>query len=173
MACNLSDKASKEELSERLHAYFEKRKGKQPSTFVKKTVSETNSDNKNPKMDTGIDYGDDFDAEGFVDLEGDDIDVELQEADGKIREKFAARFPGKRKVESVPVNIFLSTLSNLEKKLNKSFSALNSEIEEREALDAAWLKPRSESDWTELSECYLVLSGKILWILKMKWKLMP
>ncbi|CAG8689834.1 22534_t:CDS:10, partial [Gigaspora margarita] len=78
---------SKEELSERLHAYFEKRK-----------VGETDGGNEKPKVDTGVDNGDDFDAEGFVDLEGDDIDAESQEADGKVRDEFAARFPGKGKI---------------------------------------------------------------------------
>ncbi|RIB20404.1 hypothetical protein C2G38_1195966 [Gigaspora rosea] len=157
VACNLSDKGSKEELSERLHAYFEKRKGKQPSTPSGKTVGETDGGNEKPKVDIGVDNGDDFDVEWFVDLEGDDIDAESQEADGKVRDEFASRFPGKGKVESVPVDIFLSALGNLEKKLDRSFSALHNEIEEGEVLDAAWpkvrlSKPRDQHEYDFLTK---------------------
>ncbi|RIB13402.1 hypothetical protein C2G38_2325923 [Gigaspora rosea] len=90
-------------------------------------------------------------------LEGDDIDAESQETDGKIREEFAARFLGKGKVESVPVDIFLSGLGNLEKKLDKSFTALHNEIEEGEVLDATWpkvrlLKPRDQHEYDFLTK---------------------
>lgn len=108
-------------------------------------------------MNTGVDNRDDFDVEAFVDLEGDNIDEESQEADGKIRDEFAARFPEKGKVESVPVDIFLSALGNLEKKLDKSFSALHTEIEEGEVLDAAWpkvrlSKPRDQHEYEFLTK---------------------
>ncbi|RIB27818.1 hypothetical protein C2G38_2159544 [Gigaspora rosea] len=81
--------------------------------------------NEKPKVDIGVDNWDDFDTEGFVNLEGDDIDAESQEADDKVRDELAACFLGKRKVESVPVDIFLSTLGNLEMKSadNEGWSA--------------------------------------------------
>ncbi|CAG8573429.1 11577_t:CDS:2 [Gigaspora margarita] len=120
-----------------------------PGAPAGKSVSETNGDNEKPKMDTGVDNGDDFDAEGFVDLKGNDIDAESQEADGKIKEEFAACFPGKGKVESVPVDIYFFGLGNLEKKLDKSFSALHTEIEEGEVLDAAWPKVRLSKPWDQ------------------------
>ncbi|RIB22590.1 hypothetical protein C2G38_2173594 [Gigaspora rosea] len=131
------------------------RKGKQPSAPAEKPVGETTANNEKTKVDAGADNGNNFDPEEFVDLEGDDIDAESQEADSKIREEFAARFPGKGKVESVPVDIFLSALGNLEKKLDKSFFALHNEIEEGEVLDAAWLKVRLSKLWDQYEYNFL------------------
>ncbi|CAG8767363.1 3085_t:CDS:2, partial [Dentiscutata erythropus] len=123
-ACGLSVEGNKEELGERLHSYFDKRKDKGPKAQLK---------GSNRGQEPGPKNADDRTGE-------DDLDEDSQEADNRIREEFAACFKEKEKVKSVPVNIFLSALSSIKRKMNRNFSALYREIEDRDGLDEAWLK---------------------------------
>ncbi|CAG8482955.1 12307_t:CDS:2 [Cetraspora pellucida] len=101
--CGLSDRGNKEDLGKRLHLFFEKRKGKQSEKSLEGASAEASS--------------------------RDNIYEESQEADKRIRDKIT-HYLEKKKEESVPINIFLSALGNLEKKIDKSFSALHLEIKE-------------------------------------------
>ncbi|CAG8633324.1 19805_t:CDS:2, partial [Cetraspora pellucida] len=116
-ACGFSVEGNKEELVERLHTYFDKRK------------------DKGPEEEEIVDVDSDDDGGGENEL-----DEDSQEADNRIREKFATHFQGKEKVSSVPVDVFLTALSSIERKMDKSFSALYREIEEGNLLEEAWPK---------------------------------
>ena len=78
-----------------------------------------------------------LDVDGGGEFE-DELDEDSQEADNRVREEFATRFRGKEKVSSVPVDVFLTALSSIERKMKKSFSALYREIEEGDLLEEAW-----------------------------------
>ncbi|CAG8520863.1 34490_t:CDS:2 [Racocetra persica] len=130
LTCGLTSGGNKEELGERLHAYFEKRKGKQPdSEFVAGEMSH----------------------DPYIDTEG---------ADDNIRDTLAARFQGQEQgchPEVMPADMFLSALRNLENKMDKNFSALHKEIEESDLLSEAWpavklAKARDQHEYDFLSK---------------------
>ncbi|CAG8630522.1 11273_t:CDS:2, partial [Dentiscutata erythropus] len=75
-----------------------------------------------------------------TDLAGDDLDATSQEANNAFRDILAAYFQKKEKIESVLVDIFLLALESIEKKMDKSFSALYQEIEKGDLLDEKWPK---------------------------------
>ncbi|CAG8773129.1 13165_t:CDS:2, partial [Dentiscutata erythropus] len=129
-SCGLSTGGNKEELSERLHVFFEKRMGKLPNTSLGRS-----NDVMRNERDGGI-----ITEERDTDLAGDDLDATSQEADNAFRDVLAAHFQKKEKIEFVLVDIFLSALGSIEKKMDKSFSALHQEIEEGDLLDEKWPK---------------------------------
>ncbi|CAG8541491.1 9545_t:CDS:2, partial [Cetraspora pellucida] len=94
LTCGLTSGGNKKELGERLHAFFEKRKGKQPdSEFVAGEMSH------DPYIDTegaGNEFsncGDRvFEREGIADLEEDCVELNSQFADDNIRDTLAAGF---------------------------------------------------------------------------------
>ncbi|CAG8669692.1 6298_t:CDS:2 [Cetraspora pellucida] len=108
IACGLSSKRNKEKVGERLYRYFEKKTGKLPEFPAQTTPS----------------------AEGVFDLENVCADLDYQKVNDKMREEFVTHFYRKKEIDSVPVDIFLAVLGNIEKKMDKSFSALHREIEE-------------------------------------------
>ncbi|RIB18081.1 hypothetical protein C2G38_2086679 [Gigaspora rosea] len=138
-ACGLSVEGNNEELGERLQAYFDKRKDKGPEAQSKENSKgrEPGAGDSRDKTGEAVDV--DLDVDGGGDFE-DDLDEESQEADNGIREEFEARFKGKEKVKSVPVDVFLTALSSIERKMDRSFSALYREIEDGDGLDEAWPK---------------------------------
>ncbi|CAG8669574.1 12415_t:CDS:2 [Dentiscutata heterogama] len=109
-ACGLSVEGNKKELGERLHAYFDKRKDNDPKAQSK----ESSKGQKQGLIITRDRMGE------VVDMDSDD--------------------DGKEKVSSVPVDVFLTALSSIERKIDKSFSALYREIEEEDSLEEAWPK---------------------------------
>ncbi|CAG8801182.1 12341_t:CDS:2, partial [Cetraspora pellucida] len=99
--------------------------GQTVSSLFGKDLEVTRSGKVSFKRNTSGDIGDDFDIKGFVNLE------EIE------------------KVKSVPVDIFLLTLSNLKKKIDESLSTLHSEIKKKELLNKAWFKNQIEKNYTE------------------------
>ncbi|CAG8656091.1 15811_t:CDS:2 [Dentiscutata erythropus] len=71
----------------------------------------------------------DLDKDGGGKFEN-DLDEDSQKEDNRIREEFVACFRGKKKVKSVPVDVFLTALSSIKKKMDRNFSALYREIED-------------------------------------------
>ncbi|CAG8814622.1 3495_t:CDS:2 [Dentiscutata erythropus] len=132
-ACGLSIEGNKEELGERLHAYFDKRKDKGPEVQLKGSNREQEPGPRNA------------------------YDRTREEVDNRIREEFATCFRGKEKVKSVPVDVFLTALSNIERKMDRNFSALYREIEDEDRLDEAWPKvklsrPRDQHEYDFLAK---------------------
>ncbi|CAG8495285.1 5340_t:CDS:2 [Dentiscutata heterogama] len=153
-ACGFSVEGNKEELGERLHAYFDKRKDKGPEAQSK---GSSKGQEQGPAV-TGDRTGEVVDVDSDDDGGGEDeLDEDSQEADNRIREEFATRFRGKEKVSSVPVDVFLTALSSIERKMDKSFSALYREIEEGDSLEEAWpkvklSKPRDQYEYDFLAK---------------------
>ncbi|RIB23022.1 hypothetical protein C2G38_915836 [Gigaspora rosea] len=152
-ACGLSVEGNKEELGERLHAYFDKRKDIGPEVRRSKGQEQGSTDTGD-KTGEAVDV--DLDADGGGDFE-DKLDEDSQEADNGIREEFATRFRGKEKVSSVPVDVFLTALSSIKRKMDKSFLALYKEIEEGDLLEEAWpkvklSKPRDQYEYDFLAK---------------------
>ncbi|CAG8590074.1 929_t:CDS:2 [Racocetra persica] len=88
-----------------------------------------------PKEVVDIDL--DADRGGEVD---DDLDEASLEADNRIRKELAVCFQEKEKVSLVLVDVFLIALSSIKMKMDRNFSALHKEIEERDLLYMAWPK---------------------------------
>ncbi|CAG8503910.1 10233_t:CDS:2 [Dentiscutata heterogama] len=97
----------------------------------------------------------------FVDLEGNDINIESQEADSKIRDELANHLQGKERIESVLVDVFLSVLGSIEKKMNRNFVALYKEIQEEELLDKSWPKVRLSKPHDQHEYDFLSKNGRI------------
>ncbi|CAG8590160.1 4326_t:CDS:2 [Dentiscutata erythropus] len=133
-ACGLSVEGNKEVLGERLQAYFDKRKDKGPEAKLKENNKGQESGAGDPRDKTGEAVDVDLDTDGGGNFK-DDLDEESQEADNGIREEFEACFKRKEKVKLVPVNIFLTALSSIKRKMDRSFSVLYREIKDRNELD--------------------------------------
>ncbi|CAG8674461.1 23343_t:CDS:2 [Dentiscutata erythropus] len=133
ISCSLSSGENKEELGKRLYAYFDVKRGKA-----------SNADIGNGEGYEGPDEIDERDWRNgkFIYLDGDDIDIKSQETNSKIRDELANHLQGKERIESVPVDVFLSALEIIEKKMNRNFVVLHKEMQEDELLDEAWLKVR-------------------------------
>ncbi|CAG8715927.1 6407_t:CDS:1 [Dentiscutata erythropus] len=138
-ACSFSVEGNKEELDERLHAYFDKRKDKGLKAQLKGSNRGQEPGPRNAYDRTGEVVDVDLDEDGGGEFE-DDLDENSQEVDNRIIEEFAACFRGKEKVKSVPVDVFLTALSSIERKMDRNFSALYKEIEDGDGLDEAWPK---------------------------------
>ncbi|CAG8717023.1 15135_t:CDS:2 [Dentiscutata erythropus] len=146
-ACGLFIEGNKEELGEKLHAYFDKRKDKGPKAQLKRSNRGQEPGPRNAYNRTGEVVDVDLDKDRGGEFEN-DLDEDFQEADNRIREEFAACFRGKEKVKSVLVDVFLTALSSIERKMNRNFFALYREIEDE---DKAWPKVLPESNKKEIA----------------------
>ncbi|CAG8684191.1 5925_t:CDS:2, partial [Cetraspora pellucida] len=153
LTCGLSTGGNKEELGERLQRYFEKKKGKLPEI-----PQENNAELRELSEGRINEIGQRvFADDRIVDLEGDDLEVLSQEADCRVGKELAARLQEKERIDSFPVDIFLSALGNIEKKMDRNFSVLHKEIEEGDLLDKAWpgiklSKPRDQHEYDFLAK---------------------
>ncbi|CAG8776875.1 17443_t:CDS:2, partial [Dentiscutata erythropus] len=134
VACDLSVESNKEELGERLHAYFDKRKDKEPEVQLKES---------NRGQEPG--------PRNAYDRIGEVVDVNLDEDRG-----------GKEKVKSVLVDVFLTALSSIKRKMDRNFSALYKEIEDGNVLDEAWLKVKLSRPRNQHKYDFLAKIGKYL-----------
>ncbi|CAG8758311.1 19937_t:CDS:2, partial [Cetraspora pellucida] len=75
-----------------------------------------------------------LDTEEGLDFERDDIDLMFQKVDNRIKDEFAFYYQ-KEKMNSVSADIFLTTLDNIEKKIDRNFSVLYKEIGKNDLLD--------------------------------------
>ncbi|CAG8752722.1 23834_t:CDS:2 [Cetraspora pellucida] len=162
LTCRLTSEGNKEELGERLHVFFEKRKDKQPdSEFVAREMSH------DPYIDTegaGNEFSNSgdrvFKRKGIADLEEDCVKLNSQFADNNIRDTLAAGFQRQEQrcyPEVMSADMFLSALRNLENKMDKNFSTLYKEIEEGDLLNEAWptvklTKARDQHEYDFLSK---------------------
>ncbi|CAG8646259.1 10014_t:CDS:1 [Dentiscutata heterogama] len=92
ITCSLSSEGNKEELGERLHGYFKKRKEKLPEVSSSQVGKDPKYNNGIPRDQAKKGDGRGFDANAFIDLDGNDIDSMSQEADKRLREEFASHF---------------------------------------------------------------------------------
>ncbi|CAG8738970.1 2077_t:CDS:2, partial [Dentiscutata heterogama] len=151
-ACGLSVEGNKEELGERLQAYFDKRRDKEPEPQPRENNKGRESGVRDPRDKTGEAVDVNLDADGG----------ESQEVDNGIREEFEAHFKGKEKIKLVPVDVFLTALSSIKRKMDRSFSALYREIEDGDGLDEAWLKVKFSRARDQYEYKFLTKIGRCL-----------
>ncbi|CAG8589200.1 17672_t:CDS:2, partial [Cetraspora pellucida] len=156
--CGFSTGGNKEELSDRLQGYFEKRKGKLPEKLQENEVKTREF----PEEDMDGFNGRTFANNPVIDLEGDYLKDGSQEADCSVRDEFAARSQEKDRVEPFSVDIFMFALSKMEKKIDKNFSALQREMEEGELLDEAWPSIKLSKPHNQHEYDFLAKIGKCL-----------
>ncbi|CAG8690361.1 22380_t:CDS:2, partial [Cetraspora pellucida] len=138
--------------------YFEKRRGK-----LSEKLQEGNVEvGELPEEDVD-DFSERISADKpIIDLESDYLDVGFQEADHRIRDKFATYFQEKDRVEAFSVDIFMSVLSKIEKKMDRNFSALQKDLEEGELLDEAWPDIKLSKPCDQYEYDFLAKVGKCL-----------
>ncbi|CAG8533953.1 1742_t:CDS:2 [Cetraspora pellucida] len=108
----LFTEGNKEELNDRLQEYFEK---------IRENLSEKLQESNIEVRECSEEDVNDFNVKSL------------------IKDKFAIYFQEKDRVEAFLVNIFMSALRKIEKKIDRNFYALHKDLEKEELLYEAWL----------------------------------
>ncbi|CAG8551042.1 7540_t:CDS:2, partial [Racocetra persica] len=159
MSCGLSSVRNKEDLSDRLQAYFGKNKGKATDKSGVEDEEDLDDIIEVPRFDANErDWNDERDA----DLEVDDVRAYSQEADNRIKDELVGRSRGREKAEQITVDMFLSAMGKIEMKIERNFSALYREIEECDLLDETWPKVSLSKPCDQHEYDFLAKIGKRL-----------
>ncbi|CAG8690994.1 3108_t:CDS:2, partial [Racocetra persica] len=167
LSCGLDTLGNKDELGERLNTHFDKKKGKLPLNLndadIEGDFVSKNEESLELESYLGSEYN-------FRKQAGSTSGIShLRNKDPSKKNNQHVAEEGKRvikKMDAVPVDVFLSALNNIERKIDYNFEALQDqhfkETEQKSLLSKAWPRVKLEKPYDKYEYDFLIGVGKQL-----------